>query len=80
MKTLRRDGAFVSALLMSALAAALMLTAGEGHARGQQAVTYATIGGRVEDANGAALPGVNITATNIETNQSRTSQRGLVRD
>ncbi|MFL6253451.1 MAG: TonB-dependent receptor domain-containing protein, partial [Pyrinomonadaceae bacterium] len=73
MKTLRRDGAFVSALLMSALGAFMMLTAGASYARAQQAVTYATIGGRVEDANGAALPGVSIKATNIETNQNRTS-------
>jgi hypothetical protein len=68
MKTLRRDGAAVSALLTLALGAVLMSSA-----LGQQAVTTATIGGRVVDANGAALPGANVTATNTETNQTRTS-------
>ena len=55
------------------LVALLALTSGAHRAAAQQAVTSATLGGRVEDANGAALPGVNITATNTETNQSRTS-------
>ena len=73
MKTLRRDGAFVSALLMFALGALMMSAATALTALGQQAVTSATIGGRVEDANGAALPGATVTATNTETNQSRTS-------
>jgi hypothetical protein len=59
---------------VSALGALLMLTACAPPALGQQAVTYAAIGGRVEDANGAALPGVSVTATNAETNQSRTSK------
>jgi len=68
MKPLRRDGAALSALLMLALYAALTASA-----LGQQAVTSANIGGRVEDANGAALPGASVTATNTETNQSRTS-------
>ncbi len=68
MKTLKRDRAALSALLMLALGAVLMSSA-----LGQQAVTSATIGGRVVDANGAALPGATVTATNTETNQSRTS-------
>ncbi|MBV9928921.1 MAG: TonB-dependent receptor [Acidobacteria bacterium] len=66
MKTLRRDGAVASTLFALWLCALLM-----SPAFGQQAVTSAAIGGRVSDADGAALPGVNVTATNTETNQSR---------
>jgi hypothetical protein len=43
------------------------------HAPAQQTVTSAALGGIVEDANGATLPGASVTATNVETNQSRTS-------
>jgi hypothetical protein len=39
----------------------------------QQNITSATLGGRVEDANGAALPGATVTAVNVATNQSRAS-------
>jgi hypothetical protein len=39
----------------------------------QQTVTSATLGGRVEDANGAALPGATVTATNVETNRTQTA-------
>jgi hypothetical protein len=39
----------------------------------QQTITSATLGGIVTDGNGAALPGARVTATNVETNQSRTS-------
>ena len=42
-------------------------------ARAQQTVASATLGGRVEDVNGATLPGALVTAANVETNQSRTS-------
>jgi hypothetical protein len=42
-------------------------------ARARQAVTSATLAGRVEDSNGSTLPGASVTATNVETNQSRTS-------
>jgi hypothetical protein len=51
-----------------------VLASGAPAASGQQAATSAAIGGRVEDANGAALPGAEVTATNTETNQSRTSE------
>lgn len=75
MKTLRRrrSGAVVSALLVAVLCAASILTAGALPALAQQTMTSATLGGRVEDANGAALPGVVVNATNTETNQTRTS-------
>ena len=39
----------------------------------QQTVTSATLGGRVEDANGAALPGATVTALNVETNRTQTA-------
>lgn len=71
MRTLRRGGAVVSAL--RALGAALILTTGAAQLLAQQTVTSAALGGRVEDANGAALPGVTVTATQTETDQSKTS-------
>jgi hypothetical protein len=42
-------------------------------ARAQQNVTSATLSGRVEDMNGAALVGAKLTVTNLETNQNRTT-------
>jgi len=56
----------VAALLFCALS-------GAPAARAQQTITSATLGGIVEDANGATVPGALVTATNVETNQSRTS-------
>ena len=73
MKPLKRNRAVVSAFRALALAAAVILAAGALPALAQQTVTSATLGGRVEDTNGAALPGVVVTATNKETGQSKTS-------
>jgi hypothetical protein len=73
MNTLRRGGAVVSAIGLIVLGAVMIVTAGAFPALAQQTVTSATLGGRAEDANGAALPGVTVTATNVETNQSKTS-------
>ncbi|HKR02036.1 MAG TPA: TonB-dependent receptor, partial [Pyrinomonadaceae bacterium] len=39
----------------------------------QQAVTSATLGGRVEDSGGALIPGAVVTITNLETNQGQTT-------
>ncbi|MFL6335786.1 MAG: carboxypeptidase regulatory-like domain-containing protein [Pyrinomonadaceae bacterium] len=66
----RRAGAALTPFALSAL---LALTLCAQRAAAQLAVNSATLGGRVEDANGAALPGANVTATNTETNRSRTS-------
>src|SRR4051812_38323131 len=44
-----------------------------GTVRAQQNVTSATLSGRVEDTNGAALTGAKLTITNLETNQNRTT-------
>jgi hypothetical protein len=63
----------VSAFRVAVLGAAIILAAGVPPALAQQTVTSATLGGRVQDANGAALPGVTVTATNTETNQSKIS-------
>lgn len=73
MRTPRRSGAVVSALRMIALCASIVLTAGALPSVAQQTMTSAALGGRVEDANGAALPGVVVTATNVETNQVKSS-------
>jgi hypothetical protein len=42
-------------------------------AQAQQNVTSATLSGRVEDMNGAALTGATLIITNLETNQNRTT-------
>jgi hypothetical protein len=63
----------VSALRVVALGAAIILTVGSPPALAQQTVSSATLGGCVEDTNGAALPGVVVTATNTETSQSKTA-------
>ncbi|MGB8507911.1 MAG: carboxypeptidase-like regulatory domain-containing protein, partial [Pyrinomonadaceae bacterium] len=73
MKPIRINGAVVSALRLIALGAAIILTASALPALAQQTVNSATLGGRVEDANGAAMAGAVVTATNTETNQSKTS-------
>jgi hypothetical protein len=39
----------------------------------QQSVTSATLSGHVEDANGAAINGASVTATNLDRNQSATT-------
>ena len=39
----------------------------------QQTVTSAIVSGRVEDASGAVVSGANLTVTNSETNQKRTT-------
>jgi hypothetical protein len=51
----------------------LLLPAFEQAALAQTSVTSAALSGRVEDANGAALGGAVVTATNIETNQTQTT-------
>jgi hypothetical protein len=38
----------------------------------QQAVTFAALGGRVEDASGAGISGASVTITNLDTNQTKT--------
>jgi hypothetical protein len=40
----------------------------------QQAVTSATLGGRVEDERGAAVSGANVVATNLDTEQQHTTK------
>lgn len=55
------------------LGALLALTLGAHRASAQQAVTSATLGGHVEDANGATLPGASVTATAADTGRRLTS-------
>jgi hypothetical protein len=73
MNSLRKNGAAAAALRLIALGAIMILIANALTAHAQQTITSATLGGRVEDANGAMLPGATVTATNVETNQSRAS-------
>lgn len=42
-----------------------------GQANAQQTTSSASLSGRVEDANGAAISGVSVTATKLDTNQQR---------
>jgi hypothetical protein len=62
-----------AALTLFVLGALWGLTFGARRAAAQQAVTSATLGGRVEDANGAALPGVAVTAAAVDTGRRLTS-------
>jgi hypothetical protein len=39
----------------------------------QQTVTSATLSGRVEDSSGASISGANVTITNLDTNQTRST-------
>jgi hypothetical protein len=64
---------FKRAALLSA-ACALCLFAFARTSVAQQAVTSATLSGRVEDARGAAVNGVEVAVTNLNTNQRRTTQ------
>jgi hypothetical protein len=59
------------ALLFRVVLSSVLLASCVSPALAQQAVTSATLSGRVEDADGAALGGVRVTATNLETNQAR---------
>jgi hypothetical protein len=54
------------------LAALLLLAPGARDASAQQTVTAATLAGRVEDASGAALPGVSLTAASSDTGRRLT--------
>ena len=64
----RRALRFVAVILLVAA-----YTQGAADVRAQQAMTSASVSGRVEDSNGAALPGAIVSATNVETGQSQTS-------
>ena len=66
----RRAAAALSPLVFGAL---LALTLVAQSVAAQQAVTSATLGGRVEDVNGAALPGVTVTAAALETGRRQTA-------
>jgi hypothetical protein len=68
-----RSISFRSSLLTTLCVLSLACWLGMTTTQAQQAVTSATLSGRVEDSGGAALPGASVTATNVETNRSRTS-------
>ncbi|HEX8137302.1 MAG TPA: carboxypeptidase regulatory-like domain-containing protein [Pyrinomonadaceae bacterium] len=56
------------------LAVALSLCgAWTGRALGQQAVTSATLSGKILDADGASIPGAQVTITSLDTNQQQTA-------
>jgi hypothetical protein len=53
----------------AALLAFVLAAGAAGQVFAQQAVSSATLGGRVEDANGAAVGGAAVVITNLDTNQ-----------
>jgi hypothetical protein len=55
------------------LYAALLVFLCSGFGAAQQNVTSGTLSGRIEDASGAVVSGVNVTATHLETNQQLTT-------
>jgi hypothetical protein len=55
------------------LYAALLIFLCSGLGAAQQNVTSGTLSGRVEDASGAVVSGVTVTATHLETNQQHTT-------
>jgi len=55
------------------LGALLALTLCAQRATSQQTLTSATLGGHVEDANGAVMPGVIVTANAVDTGRRQTS-------
>ena len=63
-------GSLRAVLILLALALAV---GGLRPARAQRGVTSATLGGRVEDAGGAAVGGVSVFVTNLDTGQSLTA-------
>lgn len=54
------------------LALFILLVSGLTSGYAQQAVSSATLSGRVEDSNGAAVAGATITVTSLDQNQTRT--------
>ena len=55
------------------IALGLLLCASVQPATAQQNVTFASLSGEVEDANGARVAGATVTAIQLETNQRRTT-------
>jgi hypothetical protein len=53
---------------MRILIAALLVLIISGLGAAQQSVTSGTLSGRIEDAQGASVSGVTVTATHVETN------------
>src|SRR5687768_2042546 len=72
MKSTRASGPLPTLTTLVVVASFLLLAVAP-QATAQQSVSSATLSGHVLDANGAALGGASVTATNLETNQRRSA-------
>jgi hypothetical protein len=63
----------VQRVCVCGIALGLLLFASVQPTTAQQNVTFASLSGEVEDANGARVAGATVTATQLETNQRRTT-------
>jgi hypothetical protein len=69
-----RARAFAGSLrVVPALLSLALIVGGARVAGAQQGVSSATLGGRVEDAGGAAVGGASVVVTNLDTGQSLTA-------
>ncbi|MET0650381.1 MAG: hypothetical protein ABW208_27550, partial [Pyrinomonadaceae bacterium] len=59
----------LSTLAAVVIVTSLLMLAHARRATAQQSVTSATLSGHLLDANGAAVSGASVTATNVDTNQ-----------
>jgi len=72
--TRKRAHAFAGSLRVALALLSLALAVGGARVvRAQQGVTSATLGGRVEDAGGAAVGGVTVVVVNLDTGHSQTA-------
>jgi hypothetical protein len=69
----RKTGNVSARLARRVLQLIAFIILGSSVSMAQQAATYATLAGRVEDASGASVVGASLTITNLDTNQSQTA-------
>jgi len=68
-----RTSRLLPPLTVVVIVTSLLMLANARRVTAQQSVTSATLSGHTLDANGAAVSGASVTATNLETNQRQTA-------